>query len=275
MTAARTAIYVGFNNAWIVKLPAAPEGNFSRLSAPRSPRQDAAQPQQALAARGSSTGAFAWASPKPAFTGEQSYFLAETADVPLRGPAGCRRVGSAQWFWAEVHLHDQSFRELSDSQFSDQIRARSSAPIVAAAAEDSGSADVRAWNNNSIQGVPPRSTAGALQVALRNMSPALAIKLIPASDSEVSVGDFTLQNLGAKVVAQFSVAGQDIAEAWVETSRDQLDWVRASKLLRQQPYVFTLAADQLPAGSYVRGAARDSLGNLAYSEATAIPYATR
>jgi hypothetical protein len=186
-------------------------------------------------------------------------------------------VGSAAWFWAEVPLSQVSFTRSnylvvwSPTKFF--VRS-SSAPIIAGASEDSSAAhETRAWNNHSISGVPPRSTAGALETPLNNMSPALAIKLIPASESEVSVGDFTLQRLARKGVVQFSVAGQDVAEAGVENSRDQLDWSRASGILRHQPYIFTLGQEKLQPGLFLRGAARDSLGTVGYSAPASIPYA--
>lgn len=274
--------YVGFNNAWIVKLPPAPAGEFSRAfigaklgRAKTRPNANKPWVRELIEGR-----VYMGLSATAAFTSEQSYFLADMKDLPVEGDpqAVVDGVGSAEWFWAEVPVAQINFGKpnyliiWSPSKY--LVRA-SSSPILAAAAVDEAGGEPRAWNNRSILGVPPRTPVGSLETPITNMSPALAIKLVPAAESEVSVGDFSLQRLSKRTLVQFSVAGTDVAEAWVETSRDQLDWSRASKTLRQQPYVFSLPNTLLQPGTFVRGAARDSLGKVGQSEATAVPYGAR
>lgn len=277
--------YVGFNNAWIVKLPPAPEGDFAHayIGAKLGRAKTRPNPNKPWI-RERVEGRISMAiSQTPSFTTEQSFFLADTADLPLEGDpqAFFEGIGPGDWFWAAVPLSSVSMTRpnylivWSPSHF--LVRA-SSAPILAAAtvaSEEPSAGEPRAWNNHSIMGVPPRSAAGALETPLTTMSPALAIKLVPAVESEVSVGDFSLLRAGRRVVAQFSVAGTDISEAWVETSRDQLDWSRASHYLRKQPWLFTLNGDRLPPGIFLRGAARDSLGKIGYSDPIGIPYGAR
>jgi hypothetical protein len=65
-----------------------------------------------------------------------------------------------------------------------------------------------------------------------------------------------------------------VTDAWVESSRDRLDWTRVSKIQRRPPYIFTLSSDKSPnSGVYIRGAARDISGAIGYSEHVIIPYA--
>ena len=77
-------------------------------------------------------------------------------------------------------------------------------------------------------------------------------------------------------MVRFSAAGEDVAEAWVEASRDQLEWERVTRILRKPPYLFSLPADKSPApGTFLRGMARDISGAIGQSPAQMIPYAPR
>jgi hypothetical protein len=112
--------------------------------------------------------------------------------------------------------------------------------------------------------------------AINNIAPAIAIKLVPPAPDEpaVNVAEFAAWRAGSKVVARFSAAGEDIAEGWIEASRDQLDWTRISKLVRKPPYMFSIPAAKAPAGgTFLRGAARDISGQTGYSESYMVPYA--
>ena len=154
----------------------------------------------------------------------------------------------------------------------------SSSPILAAASAEEASteSETRAWNNHSIMGVPPRSTASSLETPLNSIYPALAVKLVPPNDNEVSVGAFSVTRTGRSGIVQFAAGGDDIIEAWVEASRDQLDWAPVSRIRREPPYMFTLGPDKFPTpGHYLRGAALDSCGTVGYSDIYSIPYGSR
>jgi hypothetical protein len=272
--------YVGFNNAWIVKLPPAPAGDFSRafIGAKVGRAKTRPNPNKPWVRERIEGRVDIGIAQSPAFSAEQTFFLADSADIGLEGDpqAFVEGVGPGKWFWVEVPLNLISFTKpnylIAYSPSKYFVRA-SSAPILAGAAvEEAVAGGPLAWNNHSIVGVPPRSPAQALQTPLNNMSPALAIKLVPNAESEVSVGDFSFSRHGKKIVAQFSVAGTDAAEAWIETSRDQLDWARIGTVRREQPFIFSLPSDKLPPGTYLRGAARDSLGKLGTSDGMVIPY---
>lgn len=276
--------YIGYNNAWIVKLPPAPAGHFARAfigarigRAKTRPKPEKPWLREVIAGK-----VYMGISQVPSFSPEQSYFLVETAELPLEGSPQVHvdGVASSEWFWTEVPLSMVSFTRpnfLIVWSPTNYFTRASSAPILAAAApeEAAENREPKAWNNRSISGVPPRSAAGTLETPLNNIHPALAIKLAPPPEFEVSVSEFWLDASGKKAVARFSAGGENISEAWVEKSRDQLDWERASRILRRQPFQFTFAADKLPApGWYLRGAARDVLGSLGYTDPYQIPYDT-
>ncbi|MBI3551136.1 MAG: hypothetical protein HY077_01345 [Elusimicrobia bacterium] len=276
--------YIGFNNAWIVKLPAAPMGDYTRAYigakiGRAKTRPNANKPWLREIIDGK---VYMAISQSPSFASEQSYFLAAASDIPAEPDPQTfvEGVGEAQWFWSEVPISAVSFTRANYliiwSPTKYFVRASSSPILAAASAEDSGaSPETRAWNNHSITGVPPRNGAAALETPLNTIYPALAIKLISPNDDEISVADFSLSRVGRNAIAQFAVGGDDVIEAWVETSRDQLDWQRLSKLRREPPYLFTLSPEKIAPGNFLRGAAMDSSGNVGHSETFAIPYAPR
>ncbi|MDX6768254.1 MAG: hypothetical protein SF051_01870 [Elusimicrobiota bacterium] len=277
--------YVGFNNAWIVKLPPAPRGEFARAfigaklgRAKTRPNRDKPWVRELIPGK-----IYMAVNQVPAFPNDRSFFLTETSDMPVEPDPQARvdGVGAGEWFWAEVPLSMVSFTAdnyLAIWSPTSWFTRASSSPILAAADNEDPAAarDTRAWNNRSILGVAPRSATGALQTPINNIAPAIAIKLVPPAPDEpaVNVAEFAAARVGSKVVARFSAAGEDVAEGWVEASRDQLDWTRISKVLRKPPYAFSIPAAKAPAaGTFLRGAARDSSGQVGYSEAYMVPYA--
>jgi hypothetical protein len=277
--------YVGFNNAWIVKLPAAPIGDFVRAfigaklgRAKTRPVPDKPWLRETIPGK-----VYVGISPSPAWTSEQSFFLAETRDIPAEADPQARvdGVGAGEWFWAEVPLAQVSFSApnyLIVWSPTNYFTRASSAPILAATDLDEPDGETRAWLNRSIQGVPPRSSGASLETPLNTLAPAIAIKLVPPAPDEpaVSIADLSLARSGKRTLVRFSVAGEDVAEAWVESSRDQLEWQRVSRIQRKPPYLFSLPPEKTPApGSFLRGAARDISGALGVSDGYMIPYAPR
>lgn len=273
--------YIGFNNAWIVKLPPAPMGEYARaFIGARIGRAKSAPVRNKPWLRELIDGKiYMGISQSASWTSEQSFFLAETADVP-REPdtsAHIEGVGGAEWFWAEVPLSHVSFSQpnylIIWSPTKYFVRA-SSAPILAAAPAAEGPKEPRAWNNHSLSGVPPRNASGALETPIPTILPALALKLVPPGGEEATVSEFKSVSSGRDHVVSFSVSGENVTDAWVEFSRDQLDWERVSRPRRRPPFMFTLGPDKYPApGAYLRGAARDVSGLVGYSEPFTVPYA--
>ena len=274
--------YVGFNNASIVKLPPAPQGDFARAfigakigRTKTKPLSDRPWLREMIEGK-----IYIAISQTPAFTSEQSYFLADTRDISAEPDRRefTQGVGPGQWFWTEVPLNHVSS---SQSNYliiwspTEYFLDASSSPVLAAAAlSASSSREALAWNNHSISGVPPRSGYEALETPVRRIAPAMAIKLVPAGAKEdVSILDFSFDRTSRGGVASFSASGRDVAEAWVESSRDQLDWRRVSRILRGQPFVFTLNPEQpLGSGVYLRGVAVDAAGNVGTSAPFQIPF---
>lgn len=272
--------YVGFNNAWIVKLPAAPMGEYSRAMigakvgrAKSRPVKNKPWLRELIDGK-----IYMGISQTPGWSAEQSFFLVETADMPREADPAAQidGVGGGEWFWAEVPLTMISFSQpnyliiYSPTKF---FVKSSSSPILGAAPVEEPTKEPRAWNNRSISGVPPRAAVNSLETPINTISPALAIKLVPTAQAEVAVSEFKSVPSGKKRVVSFSVGGENVVETWVEMSRDQLDWERISRLQRRPPFMFTLGPDVYPApGAWLRGAARDLGGNIGHSNAFQVPY---
>ena len=278
--------YVGFNKAWIVKLPPAPAGEFQRafIGAKIGRAKTRPNPEKPWIREIIPGKVYMGISQTAAWNSEQGFFLAETADIPADSDPQARvdGVGAAEWFWAEVPISMVSFTApnyLIVWSPSNYFTRASSSPILAATeVDDPSSREPRAWSNRSLLGVPPRSSATSLETPINNILPALAIKLVPPAPDEpaVSVNDLTLARSGKRVLVRFSAAGEDVTDTWVEVSRDRLDWERISKVQRRPPYVFALPPEKTPApGIYVRGVARDISGAVGYSEPVMIPYAPK
>lgn len=277
--------YVGFNNAWIVKLPSAPFGDFSRafIGARVGRAKTRANTEKPWIRETIPGKVYMGLSQTPAWTSEQSFFLADTAEIPAEPDpqSSVEGSGAAEWLWAEVPVAMVSFTRpnyLVVWSPTNYMTRASSAPILAGADVDESAAvkEARAWNTRSIMGVPPRSPANSLETPINNIMPALALKLVPPGPDEpaVTISDLSLARAGRRVVARFSAAGEDVTEAWVESSRDRLDWERVSKRQRRPPYVFSIDKNLAP-GLWLRGAAADISGAVGYSEPAMIPYALR
>lgn len=259
--------FVGFNNAWVVKLPPVPEGRWARVfigaklgRAKTVPRKDKPWEHRILPGK-----IYIGVSQRPAFSSEQSFFLVDTADVPVEAHESLYLpgIGQSEWFWAEVPrslVSGDRPNYLIVWSPNREFRSADTSPILAAA-DSSRGGEPRAWNNHTISGVPPRQEEGALPVPI-TLKPALAIKLVPPSSSRVSVSAFSAETAPDGVLARFSAEGRDLELAWVESSQDQLEWTRVSSYRRSPPFMFRLSYEAVAGkGSWMRGRARDGWGN--------------
>ena len=88
--------------------------------------------------------------------------------------------------------------------------------------------------------------------------------------------DLAVNMYGNRYYASFTASGENVAEAWVESSKDQLDWERISKIQRRPPFIFTISQKRFPApGGFLRGVARDISGVVGRSENYAVPFPAR
>lgn len=260
--------YVGFDNAWIVKLPPVPEGRWARVfvggklgRAKTVPKRDKPWEHRILPGK-----IYIGVSQRPAFSSEQSFFLAETSDIPVEPHESLYLpgAGKSEWFWAEV---PKSLVSTERSNYlivwspAREFRSADTSPILAAADSARQGSEPQAWNNHAIQGVPPRQEDGALAVPI-TLKPALAIKLIPASAARVTVSAFTATTGPDRVLARFSTEGKDVELSWVEASQDQLEWSRVSGYRRSPPHIFTVPLEAVAGkGAWLRGVARDMWAN--------------
>src|SRR5208282_748689 len=98
--------YVGFNNAWIVQLPQAPAGEYTRafIGAKLGRAKSQAKSGRSWEREALPGKVYMAVSQAPAFSPDQSFFLAEASDIPLEPDArvSLPGTGKSQWFWAEV-----------------------------------------------------------------------------------------------------------------------------------------------------------------------------
>lgn len=269
--------YVGFNNAWVVKLPPAPEGRWARvfIGAKLGRAKTVARKDKPWEHRVIPGKVYIGVSQRPAFSSEQSFFLVETADIPVEPHESLYLpgVGQSEWFWAEVP------RSLVSSERPNylivwspnrEFRSADTAPILAAADSARGG-EPRAWNNHTISGVPPRQEEGALPVPI-TLRPALAIKLVPPASTRVAVSAFSADSGPDGVRARFAAEGRDVELAWVEASQDQLEWTRVSSYRRAPPFLFKMSPEAVAGkGSWLRARARDGWGNEGSSAPLFVP----
>ncbi|MHB2025567.1 MAG: hypothetical protein ACYCPQ_02835 [Elusimicrobiota bacterium] len=265
--------YIGFNNAWIVKLPPAPAGRFSRAfigakigRAKTAPDPNAPWRRDVIAGK-----IYMAVSQTPGFSPDSAYFLADTKDCPREADPQSQvaQIGASRWFWAQVPLSRISFvspNYLVIWSPSPALNSSQNSPILAADNEPGASCDGCAWNNSSITGAPPRDQSQSLQTPLDNLFPALAIKLVPQSSGRPPVvSGLSVFPAGKNMIVRFLASGQDVSAAWIEISQDRLDWRRLGSIERHPPFIFTLKPDLSPRpGEYLRGAARDTFGNVGY-----------
>lgn len=266
--------YVGFNNAWIVKLPPVPSGEYTRAfvgarlgRAKTRPRAGRGWDREAIPGK-----IYMAISQTPAFSSEQSFFLVETFDIPLEPDprVSVTGTGQSQWFWTEIPIglvSSSAPNYLIVWSPTEDFTSAATAPILAAAAYHAGPGEEQAWLNRTIQGVPPRNAEGSLQTPITSLAPALAIKLIPVNDAAVGINECSATPQSKAVLFQFSVDAENTQTAWVEASSDKLEWRRITRFQREPPYFFTIPTERVPSkGGYLRGAGQDMLGNIGYCD---------
>lgn len=266
--------FVGYSNCWMVKLPAAPVGRFSkafigaRLGRSKStPKPD--KPWELSPIQGK---IFMALSQSLAFTSQQTYFLVENSDIP-REPTpkdSLEGVGAAQWFWAEVPVSSIATDKpnyLALWSNSEALSSASNSPIVAGG-EMRGVTEQRVWVNSTLKGTPPRESDSSPGTSISSMSPAMVIKLVPVNEARVIVRALTLTPSAMGPVAAFSAIGQDISAAWLEISPDRFTWSRISRIFTTPPYSMTFTKAMLPTEDtyFIRAVAQDNLSNTGYSK---------
>ncbi len=259
--------YIGYNNAWIVELPPAPLGEFPRafIGAKIGRAKTTPDPDKPWISRRLSGKIYMAISQTPSFSAQQSFLIARAADLPLENGR------EAEWFWAELPPALVSFTQpnyLIVWSVTPYYLSASSSPILAAMTAPSSMDRPRAWNNQRIAGVPPRTAEGALETPLGNLLPALAIKLCPPDGPPVSIHGFSALPAGNDIIVSFSAEGRDVSRAWLEFSADRIDWERSGPLLFHEPFILTVNRAELPGqAAFLRAVASDILGSAGYGPA--------
>lgn len=271
--------YVGYNNAWIVKLnvPVQDKQPFARAfigaklgrmkTLPPEGRPPVFRPipGEIWMAISSTT---AW----PAAT---RFKLTDTRDIPLEGSPEypSESVGEAQWFWTEIpvdRLKTGGDYFLALWSPTAALTSVSSAPVLAAAV---GGTHSGAWVLNTIKGDLPTSPSAAPGNAITFFQPAIALKLIPAVRADVALPAVRLVSWQAgtpelpRPVLTVSVSGADIERVWTEVRTADGSWKQFGRSLWKAPFVFSLAQDELPIGkARVRSAAVTTRGDQGVSD---------
>lgn len=266
--------YVGYNNAWIVKLPPIPVGTYAKayIGAKLGRAKIKSWPQgwDKTPIPGKIYMAVAQ---DPRFTSDNMYFLADTTDLPLEPLPNdsLDGVDSAKWFWTEIPLSRVSAEKenyLALWAAARYFTSSSSSPIIAAAISDDKEENV--WLNRSIRGNPP-SGDGVLETPISGIKPALAFKLVPQNDYKVFIKGFMGELADGNILVSFSAIGEDIRAAWIELSYDKFEWSRVGRFMFRAPYFNSLKREELSNDLfYLRAAAADSLENTGYSKEIAI-----
>jgi len=262
--------YVGYNNCWIVRLPAVHTGKYKKayIGARLGRAKTISLPDRPWEKKPIDGKIFMGLSPVPAFNTQETYFLADLKDLPREaGPKDTiEGVSGAQWYWAEVPLSAVSANRpnyLAIWSASEALDSAETSPIIAGASSDAQDA---VWLYTSGRGTPPKTRNTAPDTQINSLSPALVLKLVPEADTRVQINDFRAENSGKNVVFSFSAAGSDIYAGWLEMSFDRFNWQRASGFLFQPPYTISFEKAKLPQSDvYFRAAAQDGFGQTASS----------
>jgi hypothetical protein len=265
--------YVGHNSCWIVKLPPISTRNYkkafigAKLGRAKTARNSGDKPWMSIPLEGKIFMALAQ---KAGFTSRDSYMLVENPDIPVESPKNESSVmaGHSQWFWVEVPLNKISAYKpnfLALWSNANEFISSDNSPIVAGA--NTNGMGLSAWLNRSGKGAPPRDASKALEIPLKGIAPALAVKLVPKNNLKVEIHNFEVEYTKHGLFVSFDAGGQDIYRGWIEISHDRFHWSKLSRFIFGPPYMITLYKENLPEGVfYIRTAAADTLENTAYSK---------
>lgn len=271
--------YVGYNNAWIVKLPPVDTKGFSKafigakLGRAKNISYPLASDLNPILGK-----VYIAISDQPNFTTDSSYFLVTTDEIPKEALPNdnIKGIDSAKWFWAYVPLSKISSTKpnyLAIWMQSEEFVSSSSAPIIAAGYSEDD--EENAWLNHSIKGNPP-SGENVLETPLYGVKPALAIKLIPPNEYKVIIKNFSAELEEENILVSFSVVGVDIQRAWLEISYDKFDWQKITNYIYSPPYILSVNRDEISSDLfYLRAAAQDNYENIGYSKEITIPRKTK
>lgn len=265
--------FVGYSNCWIVKLPPVTRRDFKKayIGARLGRAKGQPVPGRPWEKKPAEGKLYMGLSKDGGFNSRQSYLLVDSADIPLEAQPKetIKGLGGAQWFWTEVPAEALSSSRpnyLAIWAESDVFADVTNSPVIAGAPRKNAT-EYQVWLNTSQRGTPPRDAKTAFEQPIKNLVPAMAIKLVPQNDLEVLPRALRASYSESNITFAFSVIGQDISKAWLELSYDKFNWQRYGRYMFEPPYSFTVVRKALPKGKYyIRAGAVDMLENVGYSE---------
>lgn len=270
---------VGFDTAWVVQLPPAPQGRWkkaylgAKLGRAKFEPVPGRPSWEKRRVRGEVDIAVA---PEPLWPHSRRALLARADQIPLEGDPdnAAAGVGESRWFWTEVPVKHVSFDRpnfvllFSPSQ---SLKSPDRSPVLAAGPRKGMAQGVNTWLSSGRKGQPPMGVNEAFKTSVKTYAPAVALKLIPENDLAVAVSWTEFPERGQVVTGPFqvgvSVQGTDVSRAWIESSTDTFKWSATGAAVLTPPYSFTVDPASLPEGEVLlRVTATDAWENRGVTE---------
>lgn len=256
--------YVGYNNAWIIKLPPIDTTGYLKafIGVKLGRAKNITYPNSANLKPYESK-IFTTISNSPKFS-PKTYVVCENSDIPLEAlpDESIEGVDSAKWFWTEIPLN--SISSVSDNYVavwaeSRDLKDSSSSPIIAAAHIEDDSENV--WVTPSIKG-SLSMIENPLEIPISGIKPAIVIKLIPPNDYKVIIKNFSYEKTNNEYVFNWNVIACDFQKSWLEISYDRIKWEKFSNYLFLPPFIIGFKTSELPNDVfYMRACASDMFEN--------------
>ncbi len=249
--------FVGYNSAWVKKLPAIPAGSYTRayigVKLGRMKTLPGLPGSKAWERRAVPGKIFAAIASTASWNANAGVLVTTTDNIPFEGETteAIEGIGESRWFWAPIPI--TSVSPAGDNYIAvwsntPELLTVSSSPVLAAAW---GGKDQGTWLVKDLAGLPPPNAKIAMQTPINYFQPAIALKLIPQGPSHpvnVRVVDWkqgTPDHLKPTIIAD--VLGDRIEKVWVEYGKDKT-WTPVGRPIYQPPYHLTLEQGLLPKG---------------------------
>jgi hypothetical protein len=247
--------YVGYNTCWIKKLPPVPAGKYARayIGAKLGRMKLNSDPRNAWNKEPIPGSVYIGLSSTSSWTRDHSFTLTSTEEIPLEGDSemAVENTGESQWFWVEVPLSMVNFQSdnfLALWSPTPELISVSSAPVLAAAW---GGKTRDTWLPRDVEGAPPRNPPMTPETAISYFTPALALKLIPATGPHslrVMFGDWVEGTPNhPKPVATARVEGEAVEAVWLEYNAGG-NWQKTGRRVRTPPFSISIDQAKLPPG---------------------------
>ncbi len=270
--------YVGYNNAWIVKLPPIDKEGYvkafigAKLGRAKNTSYPTASDLKPIESK-----IFVSISDSPKFP-PKAYLLCENSDIPFEAleEESIRWVDSAKWFWTEIPLKaissdkDNYVAIWAQSQ---NLTSSQTSPIIAAGYLDDGKENV--WVNTSIKG-SISTVENSLEIPISGIKPAIVIKLIKENDYRVVIKNFSYYTTSDLHSFSWNVIAADAQKSWLEISFDRIKWDRLSRYIFSPPYSISFKSTEIPQDVfYVRACSTDIFENTECSSYVSVNNTTK